>query len=116
MQSGNMADEETTFLRLSIPGHHERRYPAERYQGALAAGSLVDDRRSGIEAVGLRQSMVASQCTMRWAHSACDTRIWVTDDEYWSESGAAIHNGPRCFVASDQRGSIEDASGARAKK
>ena len=92
IQSANMAAEELEFLRLA---YTEVRYGTVNLRDlpgmfALTAATLVtdckglydslmrnvsaglgtDDRRTGIEALGLRQSMHESSTTMRWVHSA----------------------------------------------
>ena len=91
IQSASMADEETLFLRLAyteaMHGKVDLRDLATTLKLTTAtlvtdckglydtltknvsAGLGADDRRSGIEALALRQSMALSKCTMRWLHS-----------------------------------------------
>ena len=76
LQSGNMDDEETTFLGLAYQEMMNGGIQLNRTKEALAATTAgfvsgdqcerrlgVDDRRRGIEALCLRQSIPSSQCT-----------------------------------------------------
>ena len=68
-RAGTWLMKKTTFLRLACQEMMIGGIQLKQVTN-VSAGLGADDRRSGIEALRLRQSMASSQCTPTWAHSA----------------------------------------------
>ena len=79
LQAAADAEGELNYIRLSLRELVGETIPLQRWQEAAAQiPSVLEDKRSGLEALSLKRSLVETRCGLQWTHSAAQLADCMT--------------------------------------